>query len=85
MQFNDLDKFLGKYVSITDEKCNGAAGWVIKVSKTYVHKSLGLVRLIEFDYGMGYFVTMNSSIEEVEPPPNDPGPYIPDNDPPTSP
>lgn len=92
-KLTDLDKYVGKYVDI-DYGEGGASGWVIRVDKPYEatvgsgadgpQKEEG--RMVHFDYGMGFFVTIEGvSIKEIEPPPGDPGMFKPDNDKPEFP
>ena len=88
MNVNDLDKFVGKYVVIIDPDGEGGSGWVVKVDSlmevTHTNengpeKVEG--RMVHFDYGMGFFVTHDTSIKEVEPPEGDTGLFNPDNSP----
>jgi hypothetical protein len=81
MQLSELDRFVGKYVDISDEENNGGSGWVVKVDPPYTHSQLGEGRMVHFDYGMGFFVTDGIIVQEVQPPLNDPGLFNPDNKP----
>lgn len=62
-----LDEFIGKYVNINEPNGDGLAGWLERVEDvTTSQESLGRWAIV--DYGMGFFVTPSTKVEEVEPP-----------------
>lgn len=84
---NSLGQFVGKYVEviINDDECTSAAGWVVRIDaemelietdENGPEKVNG--RMLHFDYGMGFFISYDCSVREVEPPEDDPGMFVPD-------
>ncbi|MGS2592260.1 hypothetical protein [Streptomyces hebeiensis] len=81
MELDKLNSLVGKYVDITYEDGDGASGWVVEITSAPDNEG----RMIQFDYGMGFFVDKNATIKEVEPPEGDTGLFNPDTPPPPFP
>jgi hypothetical protein len=61
---HDLDKYIGKYVSITDEDGEGGSGYVVEV-RDRVEYQKEPSRILVWDWGGGWPVSASATVEEV--------------------
>lgn len=64
---HDLDRHVGRYVSITSANGEGGSGYVTKIGDAVDYPEGVPSRAVGFDWGGGWLVDENTVVEEIEP------------------